>query len=220
MESICGERDLWGKRRQTANRMSRLQYPQPVLQAELSSPNCSCGAGMMWKTADWHWLTQQWMKSHPGCLYPAGNLPVTALRAKLSWWTSLSAQAGQGCTGGCGVLCSTSWAQRDSPLGHHPSKPCKKWPPVPLGAIPTRRFFPQPYSLSATSHQHHSVRVLQNMNKVHVPDSKVLSGLLGQNQEPVGSDNCCLSGHSLTTAECLQGLVYPLSLGCSFSSKD
>lgn len=88
------------------------------------------------------------------------------------------------------------------------------------GAIPTRRFFPQPYSLSATSHQHHSVRVLQNMNKVHVPDSKVLSGLFGQNQEPVGSHNCCPSGHSLTTAECLQGLVYPLSLGCSFSSKD
>lgn len=148
-----------------------------MLQAELSSPNCSCGPGMMWKTAGWHWLTKQWMKSHPGWLYPAGHLPVTAVGAKLSWWAGV-------CPGREGVHWGL-WG----PLLHFPGtkgQPCgtpsqeviQEMAFTP-GAIPTRRLSPHPYSPSATSHHHHCVRVLWNMNKVHVPDSKVLSGFFG-----------------------------------------
>lgn len=177
MESICGERDLWGKRRQTANRKSRLQCPQPVLRAELSSPNCSCGPGMMWKTADWHWLTKQWMESHPGCLYPAGHLPVPALGAKLSWWTFLLPRQGREHWGLWGPL--LHFPGTKGQLFGTPSQEVIPEVAFSPGAIPTRGFSPHPYSLSATSHHHHPTRVLRNMNKVHVPDSKGLSGLFG-----------------------------------------
>lgn len=92
-------------------------------------------------------------------------------------WATPPAQAERGWTGGSGVPCPASQAE-GAALWEPPRRSYKKhrlqsWCKSHKGILP------HPYFPSATSHQHSSAGVLQNMHMVRVTDSERPPGFFG-----------------------------------------
>lgn len=201
MESIRGERDLRGKRVRMANRNSRLQYPWPVAQAELSSRYRSCRSGMMWKTAELHQPTKQheWNHIQAGCI-----LLATSLRQHWEHYRNTDGQCCAGervwlwrmgytsCLGSEGMNLGLRGplpqfpGRRGSPLGIPPlpRQSYKKQPPVPV-QIPQGDSSPTPIPRLPPPTDTTLLGSYKTRINFRCQTPKEFQGFMGRKQEPV-----------------------------------